>query len=160
MKVLYSLVIFTHLLCGSATAMDKPMHDLRIKVAKVSAPGSITVQINGSSQEVTRIWKDSNSWGAARWRVLLIRKGQLNTFFQNPDQLFTRNIPAFDEIPTGQPIEKRLDLNDGDWRALGGGKANFEPGDMIIVVYDVPTTSEAHEMGVWYGVAATITTFR
>jgi hypothetical protein len=144
------------------------MFAMTIRIVDASASGRIRVEIGNSSQRSVRLWRDSNSWGAARWRVLRIRNGLLETFFQNPDRTFTRNIPAFDELAEGAHVELDLDLNGGNWcgfghctsydqRGFGGKNASFEPGDTIIVVYDVPLTSEAVKMGVWYGVVSTST---
>jgi hypothetical protein len=112
---------------------------------------------------------ESNSWGAENWRVVMIRKGQLEVFFQNPHQGFTMNYPDFNEIPGGAHIEQKLNLNGGNWcgfghcspwseRGFAGRKASFEPGDLVVVTYDVPFTTEASKMGVWYGVAGALTT--
>ena len=99
------------------------------------------------------------------WRVLLLRSGQLETFFQSPSQIFTLNQPTFNEIPPGGRLEQRLDLNGGNWCGLGhctrfdqrgfGGKTmSFEPNDTVIVIYDVPVTQEGRDNGVWHGVIA------
>ena len=120
-----------------------------------------------TAQKPIRIWQESNSWGAAHWRVLLMRNGQLQTFFENPDQAFTRNIPAFNEITPGSHIEHKLDLSAESWRGTEGQKVRFEHGDTVVVVYDVPrpyrwagaaVTVEASKMGVWYGVATALIT--
>ncbi len=129
----------------------------------------MTIELENSSKKPLRVWKDSNSWGAARWRVLLIRKGHLETFFQNPDQGFTVNWPEFVEIAGGGHIVQKLDLNGGNWcglgrcsiyneRGFGGEKVSFESNDMLIIIYDVPSTQEARDEGVWYGVIAATAT--
>ena len=165
------LLIFGNLFYGPPVAKGKSKNDLKVKIVEVLPSGRITVELGNSSKELIRIWRDSNSWGADRWRVLLFRKGRLETFFQNPDQAFTRNGPSFDELAAGARIEKKLDLNGGNWcglghcalyneRGFGGEKVGFEPNDMIIVTYDVPLTTEAHKLDVWYGVATASTTVR
>ena len=165
------LLIFGNLFYGPPVAKGKSKNDLKVKIVEVLPSGRITVELGNSSKELIRIWRDSNSWGADRWRVLLIRNGRLETFFQNPDQAFTRNGPSFDELAAGARIEKKLDLNGGNWcglghcalyneRGFGGEKVGFEPNDMIIVTYDVPLTTEAHKLDVWYGVATASTTVR
>jgi hypothetical protein len=131
---------------------------LQLSIAQASSSGAAVVRITNASEKPLRMWKDSNSWGAARWRILLIRKGQLHTFFQNPDHDFTRNIPSFNEIAPGASIEQKLNLNDGDWRGIDSGKVQFTSGDYLIVLYDVPFTPEALNSNVWYGVASAITT--
>lgn len=163
------LLIFANLLCLSAAANDKPMNELALKIKEVSPFGSISVEVANTSKKPIRIWKESNSWGAARWRVLLIRGGRLETFFQNPDQGFTRNVPGFDEIAAGGHVDKKLDLNGGNWLGSDGAKISFEAGDTVIVVYDVPKEfgwsdssigDEIRKMDVWYGVTSASTVFQ
>jgi hypothetical protein len=150
---------------SSARPIEKSMNALNITKLEVSRAAQATLRLENSSKAPIRIWKDSNSWGAASWRLLLIRNGSLEVFFQNPDQEFTRNGPAFDEIPGGGHLDQKLDLNGGNWcglghcsihseRGFGGKKFNFEPNDTVIIIYDVPVTQEAHDNHVWYGVIA------
>lgn len=138
---------------------------LTIGKVEVSRTGNIAVELANSSKEPLKVWKDSNSWGAACWRVLVIREGKVKTFFRNPDQGFTKNNPTFVEIAAGGHIERKLDLNGGNWcglghcsiyneRGFGGEKISFEANDIVIVIYDVPATQEARDIGVWYGVIA------
>ncbi len=170
MKIFSTILILAGLLLGPAVvAQDKPMNGLEIKIAEVVRSGGITVRVSNGSKDPIKVWQESNSWGAARWRVLRLRKGQLETFFQNPNQRFTRNIPTSKEIAAGAQIEQKLDLNGGNWcgfghcssyneRGFGDRVASFERGDTIIVTYDVPRTDEASKMGVWYGVTGASTT--
>jgi post-segregation antitoxin (ccd killing protein) len=154
---------------ASARPIEKSMNALNITKLEVSRAAQATLQLENSSKAPLRIWRDSNSWGAACWRVFLIRNGSLEVFFQNPDQEFTRNGPAFNEIPGGGHQDQKLDLNGGNWcgmghcsihseRGLGGKTMTFEPNDTVIVIYDVPVTQEARDQGVWYGVVAASTT--
>jgi hypothetical protein len=170
MKTVYSAVlVLVTFFCGTATTKEIPMNDLKIEIQEVLSSGSVTVRISNSSKDVIKLWEQSNSWGAACWRVLVIRMGRLETFYQNPDQRFTRNIPTSTGVAAGTHIELRFDLNGGNWcgfghcasyeeRGFGGKKVSFAPNDFVIVVYDVPRTDEATKLGVWYGVAATSTT--
>ena len=100
------LLIFGNLFYGPPEIKAKSMNDLKVKIVEVLPSGRITVELSNSSKELVRIWRDSNSWGADRWRVLLIRNGRLETFFQNPNQVFTRNGPTFDKLAAGAHIEK------------------------------------------------------
>lgn len=157
---------------SSGTSMsesDMPINSVKIGKVEASRAGDIAVEILNPSKKPIKLWNDSNSWGAASWRVLLLRKGQLETFFQNPDQIFTVNRPTFNEILAGGRLEQKLDLNGGNWcgfghcspyneRGFAGKKINFEPNDMVIVIYDVPATEEARNLGVWYGVVTASTT--
>jgi len=161
--------IFASLFLAAVVAQDKPMNGVEIKIAEVSHSGAIVVETRNASNVPVRIWRESGSLGADRWRVLRIRKGQLETFFQNPNQRFTRNAVVPVEIAVGARIQQKLDLNGGNWcgfghcsshneHGFGGREASFEPGDIIVVTYDVPRTNEASKMGVWYGVTAALTT--
>src|SRR5216684_5836613 len=144
---------------------DTAINSVKIEKAEATRTGEITVQILNLSKKPIKLWKDSNSWGAGCWRVLLLRRGQLETFFQSPSQIFTLNRPTFNEIAEGGRLEQKLDLNGGNWCGLGhcamffehgfgGRNVTFEPTDTVIVIYDVPVTQEADDNGVWYGVIA------
>jgi hypothetical protein len=148
---------------------DMPIKSVKIGKVEASRAGDITVEILNSSKKPIKLWDDSNSWGAASWRVLLVRKGQLETFFQNPDQMFTVNRATFNEIAAGGRLVQKLDINGGNWCGMGhcalhsergfaGKKISFESNDIIIVIYDVPATQDARNLGVWYGVVAASTT--
>ncbi len=150
---------------NSMSESDTAINSVKIEKAEAARTGDITVQILNLSKKPIKLWKDSNSWGAGCWRVLLLRSRQLETFFQSPSQIFTVNRPTFNEIPPGGRLEQRLDLNGGNWCGLGhctrfdqrgfGGKTmSFEPNDTVIVIYDVPATQEGRDNGVWYGVIA------
>lgn len=147
-------------------AEENAINKLTLRIKGVSLTGRVTVEIDNPSRKPIRIWKDSNSWGAARWRVLRIRNRQVETFFQNPDQEFTRNGPGFHVVAGGGHVQQKLDLNGGNWcgfahcssykqLGLAGQKVAFEQSDLIIVIYDVPFTPESLSLGVWYGVSAT-----
>ncbi|HVS81145.1 MAG TPA: hypothetical protein VHE60_05385 [Pyrinomonadaceae bacterium] len=154
---------------NSVLTVEKSMNALRIDKVEISRTAQVNLVIENSSKEPVRVWKGSNSWGAACWRVFLIRNGTLEVFFQNPDQEFTKNGPGFNEIPGGGHLDQKLDLNGGNWcglghcsihseRGFGGKKFNFEPNDTVIVIYDVPVTQEGRDNGVWYGVIAATAT--
>lgn len=149
----------------------KIVYDLKIKITGISPSGIINVETNNSSKVPIKVWRESNSWGASRWRVNVIRKENIEAFFQNPNMEFSKNGPVFDEIAAGAHTIRKLDLNGGNWcglrrctlfdeRRSGKEQIHFEAGDEIIVSYDVPFTYEAWNMGVWYGVASTLMTVK
>ena len=109
--------------------------------------------------------------GRGHWRVLRIRDSRVETFFEEADGNYTRNLPVSTAIPAGADVQKTLDPNGPDsegmpWRGLAGRRVTFESGDTVVVVYDVPPTLEARGLGVlrgvsvWYGVTAAHTTVR
>jgi hypothetical protein len=137
---------------------------LMLSLKNVSTSGQLTVEILNRQRTPLRVWEDSNSWGAARWRLLCLRKGVLESYYQNPKQSFLFNEPSFHEVKAGGHVEQELNLNAGDWcgtshctagkdRGVDGRMISFEPGDFIIVIYDVPFTPENLRLDVWYGVA-------
>jgi hypothetical protein len=69
-----------------------------------------------------------------------------------------RNVPAngADDagcaVLQGAVIKRSLSIPAKCWR--------FEPGDLIVVVYDLPLTNNAIEFRVWNGVAAASITVR
>jgi len=143
-----------------------PIGKIEINVDSVSPAGEIILTLKNASQSTIRLWEEYNSWGAARWRVLLYRGGHLDVFFQNPNQGFTKNNPSFTEIEGGAHVQQKLNLNAGDWclqdqcaaydeRGIGGKKIKFQANDKIFIIYDVPRTVEAIKLNVWYGVVAT-----
>jgi hypothetical protein len=153
LKIVVFLVLFGDL----TVAHMGVQNNLSVAVLEAEHPAKIRAVLANPSNKPTRIWKDSNSWGAARWRVLILRNGKLRTLFQDPDQDFTVNLPTFVEIPAGSHLEQNLDLNDGSWRSSDGEQMTLAPGDTAILVYDVPFTQECIKLGVWYGVAANST---
>ena len=166
------LVLISAMLClGQEGSKGVRPFDPALKITKISQTGRISLEISNSSKEALKLWEKSNSWGAADWRVLRIRGGRIDVFFQNPYQVFTANAPTFVQINPGAHIESTLDINGGDWcglghcssynqRGLGGQEIRFKAGDTIVVVYDVPPTKESQSMQVWHGVAAASTTVR
>ena len=157
--------------CGWGPPANMQSAQPTIKMTKVSQTGSISLQISNPSKERLRLWEDSNSWGAARWRILRIRNGHVDVLFQNPNQIFTVNIPTTIEIAPEASAERILDVNGGNWcglghcssyneRGLGGKEVRFDADDMIVVIYDVPPTKESQDNGVWHGVAAAFGTVK
>ncbi len=143
--------------------------ELTLSVVEVSRTGSIKVDIANSSTAPVRIWDEDNSWGAAHWRVFLVRNGKVETFFENPRRKFTRNLPNSSELAVGGHVQRTLNINEGNWcgfnlcssfdeRGFGGRTVSFDIGDTLIVSYDVPLTyePEIRKLNVWSGVAAII----
>jgi hypothetical protein len=162
----------------------KSLYSLKLEVTTISAEGKVTVRMSNVSKQPLRVWQETNTWGAANWRLLVYRAGRLETYFQEYDYVNyfpTANTPDFDEIGAGAYIERKLDLNETHswerWGGTRGGKVEFKPGDLVIVVYDVPATPAAKDLstelpsgsglakrwrgvGVWYGATAASTIVR
>jgi hypothetical protein len=140
----------------TTTGASESLRDLELTVVDVMHSGGIIVRMaNSSHRKALKVWTEANSWGALRWRVVIIRKGQTRTVFQDADGVgFTRNIPIADTIEVGSHIDRHLDLNGEYWSTAGGENVHFESGDQLIVIYEVPPENEAKQMHVWYGVIA------
>ena len=141
-----------------------------LKITSISPGGTVEVALRNSTTVPIKLWERWNSWGAMTFRVLRYRAGELETLYENPHRMFTRNFPSFKELTAGQHLEVGLDLNGGDWcwrehcarwdeRGIGSRKVAFEDGDLIFVVYDVPSSEAATRLGVWFGVIATSAVF-
>jgi hypothetical protein len=171
MKILCKLSVLVAFFCCAVLAQDVSVSGLTLRIERISASGVVTVSMTNSSKKPIRVWQETNSWGVAHWRVLIIRNGQLYTFFQNPHRGFTINAPRFTEIAPGKYIQHDLDVNGGNWcdsdqcaqfdeRGVGGKEISFKTGDTAIVLYDVPPAYDPgiRRLGVWYGVASVLTT--
>ena len=142
-----------------ANAACESLKELQLIIVKIAPSGGITVRMSNDSQSKSlKVWTEANSWGALRWKVVVIRGGRTLAIFQDPDGVgFTRNIPTFDTILPAGHIDRQLNVNGEYWSKPAGGDVHFQAGDRVVVIYDVPPEKEAKEMHVWYGVAATST---
>jgi hypothetical protein len=120
-------------------------------VLKLKPPHAVAIQLKNSTAVPLRLFDESNSWGAARWRILRIRQGAASLAYQVPIYAFTRNLPGFQELPGQGTSEKELDLSDKTWRTHGMADATLQSGDLVVVIYDVPVSSEAQRLGVAWG---------
>jgi hypothetical protein len=164
----FPALMFCALFCDPAAGQTWSMNEIAIRISKISYSGEIGVSIANTSGKPVRIWNDSNSWGAGRWRIFVVSKGHLESFFQDPAQNFTQNMPTFREIAPGTHDEEKLNPNDDEWCSVGHcrngypfihkqedeRKTSFQAGDLIIVDYDVPSFPESLRLRVWWGVSA------
>lgn len=153
--LLLAIVAISH----SIVAAEKSVAALELNIVAISPDGRIDVSLQNVTQKTLRVWQSWNSWGAALWRVLRISGGRLQTFFENPDRIFTKNFPAYDELPAGAKMSVTLDVNSREWRTTGNGPTKFERGGTVVVVYDVPWSDEASDKGVWHGFATALAAF-
>ncbi len=133
--------------------------DPSLRIAGFLSQSAVEVEINNGSTTSLPIWGDTNSWGAARWRILILRAGHLITCYQSPNLVFTRNSPVYIEIGPKSGRKQILDLKAGHWLGDQNDCGSFKLADTVIVVYDVPPSREAEDFGVWFGVAAAVGTY-
>jgi hypothetical protein len=139
---------------------------IRLQILSMEEPGTLTVAINNVTRQPVRLWEESHSWGAAHWRVVRIRGERVDAFFQNPNQLFTRNIPTYVEIAPNATKKQSLNLDDGEWLSDSTDDPRLKRGDRIVIIYDVPDQEfclagfdEARKFRVWHGIATTSEVF-
>jgi hypothetical protein len=146
-------LLLAGLQCLSAAAEDAHADALALRVT-VIAPARLSVDVVNLTDTPIQVWQERNSWGAARWRVLVLRGDQVAVAYERQDQVFTRNFPSFDEIVGRAHLTRTLNLREDRWIWTDGKPWDLKAGDRVIAIYDVPVTSEAHQMKVWHGVAA------
>lgn len=128
---------------------------LEVRIERVLPAGQVILRMQNVGKEPLRIWMRGTEWGEARWRIVHISNGQLQTYYEDPDQIFSPNAPNFYEWPAGESKQITLDLNhDHRWWLPEPVDVKWASGDTVIAIYDVPSTFEAHKYGVWYGVTA------
>lgn len=160
------ILFFLLMACGNAASNDVSRACLELEIIEVEPQGILNVNLSNAEDQKIKVWKDSNSWGFARWRVIRIREGKSEIYYQNPERVFTRNIPSYNFVERDKPIKIRLDLNDGEWCKQENScerveektgrfdRVEFKSSDFLIIIFDVPRTTEALTLDVWYGVVA------
>ena len=149
MRMHVARAILLSLLVTSLSLADDGEMTLELRGLRVSSESVVSVQMYNASSQPIKIWRESNSWGAARWRVLRIRDGQLAAMHQRIVEEFTRNVPSFVEIAPSASLDVTLDLAQPRWGPSSTPRLDFKAGDMVIVVYDVAFSMEGQRLGVW-----------
>jgi len=138
----------------------------------VGITGELAVKLGNVTGLPIKIYAETNSWAASRWRVLRIRRGHLETYYQTLDRDFLVNGPATSEIASGGRTYRELDVNGPYWCAFGRCAAynerrsgddsiRFEAGDTVVIIYDPPyQPPESWTLKVWHGVVVASTTIR
>jgi hypothetical protein len=83
-NIICYIAIVLALSSGRPSPSFAHINDLELKIAESSPSGVITIEMNNSLEKPLRIWDESNSWGAARWRVVVIRNGKTQSFLGLP----------------------------------------------------------------------------
>src|SRR5215831_1022692 len=152
-----AIVVVGLLLAVSSYGSDRPAPSSKpeLRIEKVNAAGSIDVTLLPANSGSTRVWRPTNSWGAANWRVFILRGEKVLLFREDPDQVFWRNTRGFEELHAPKGIS--LNLLAETWIGPKNEFGEFQSGDRVLVVYDVPATPDAREFGVWYGTISAVT---
>ena len=116
MRPILMFAAMSALCLGTSHAEEKAMDvPLAIRSLRVAPDGRISLEMWNVSDKPVRLWRDSNTWGAARWRVLRVRAGELRVAHQRIVEGFTVNLPVFDELAPQARLEVTLDLSQPRW---------------------------------------------
>jgi hypothetical protein len=135
-------------------ALPAPSAKPELQVRRIDKSLIVEVALSSRNGQPTKIWASGNSWGAANWRVYIVRGTDLFLFREDPDQRFSRNAPRLEELIRSKRF--LLDLRSKSWTGPSATFGSFSRGDKVIVAYEVPVTPEARQQGVWYGTISTM----
>lgn len=164
-SLLFALLMLVGISAVAKGPDNTPPVAPQITILKVSTMATVEVRLTNVSKQPIRIFDESNSWGAMDWRVLRIRNGKVEAFYQSPYQGFTKNNPTSFELAPGAHRDLKIDINGGNWcgfgrcswyyeKGLGGQKITFAKGDQIVVIYEAPISEESQKIHVFSGVVA------
>ena len=136
-----------------AMATAQPASALNISVKADPRTGTIIVHFINPGSGPIRLWKGPNSWSWDNVRFIIIRDHVSSYFRRDPEEIFTRNIPAYDEVSEHKSLDRVFSVFDGSWVASKNAPKQLEKGDTIICVYAVNPTPEAAKYEVWVGTA-------
>jgi hypothetical protein len=112
-------------------------------------PTGVVVLSNTSSTDV-RVWQTGNQWGDTALSFEVLHNGLVLRIVRR-EQEYTRNVPSSFVLPVKSRHEWPFDLGDGDWDAETPIDQVAGRHTQLVAVYDVPTTPEALNHGVWTG---------
>ncbi len=142
-------VVFT--LCTIAHTQPANMLDITLNVSPHSA--RIIVHFNNKGSTPLRLWGDGNSWGWDNVRFIIIRNNVPFYFRRNPDEMFTRNGPGYDEVGKLKSLDRAFDLSDGSWITSKNAPKEILRSDTVICTYAINSTPAAAKYDVWIGTA-------
>jgi hypothetical protein len=97
-----------------------------------------------------RLWRPGNSWGDTVLSFEL-HHGAGTARIIRKAQEYTRNVPAFVDLPPSDKQRWPFTLGADEWETDTPIDQLDWPGSRLIAVYEVPGTPEARENGVWTG---------
>jgi len=130
---------------------------LTLQVTEVRAT-SVAVRLRNVTQASVNLPEQSNSWGAACWRIVRIRNGQSFVGYQTLTHGFTVNVPTTHSLAPGATWQQVLDLTKEEWKASGANDLRIQRGDIIVVTYDVPYSDILVRANAWFGVVGGVAT--
>jgi len=123
---------------------------LRLEAGSGASRLSGVVTLASPGGRSVRLWRPGNSWGDAVLSFEL-HQGDTTAHIIRKAQEYTRNVPAFVDIPPGDEQRWLFTLGSGEWEADTPIDQLDWHGSRLIAIYDVPGTPEARQNGVWIG---------
>jgi hypothetical protein len=113
----------------------------------------LLAQIRNPGDREVRVWDLGNSWGGASWSLRLIVDGAMRReiAWRPTNQVYTRNIPRFIEVPPHG--EKELRLTPSEWTAAEDLSPLRGVPIRVRVVLEIAPSPEAAEHSVATGAA-------
>ena len=141
-------------LVAAQPAVDQPVGpptSLSLRIISISGP-AITVEISNDSGKAVRLFTESNTWGADRWRVVDIGANGVKSFFMEVPEAYTRNVPETFSIPSGGKWKRNFLMTGKEWSSSNKHSWSTRPGDTVLVEYDLRWEEmPGDQEGVWHG---------
>lgn len=135
--------------------------NLEMHILETDESSSIKLKFDNKSEKDVNIWKESNSWGYGRWRILVLQDNKvIGVIVQSADEDFTRNIPEYTTLQPHSALSVTLNLRDGRWSTVEGKAISLLPGETVIVLYTVPDSNESDKFNVWHGIVGDVVTVK
>ncbi|MBS0458112.1 MAG: hypothetical protein JSS44_12385 [Proteobacteria bacterium] len=148
---LFAAALSVSAMPNSQEALEFSVNPLGIEVSSL-AGASITVGVVNRSNRDVKLFKESNTWGADRWRVVVVGNKRVRSFYQETPVAYTKNVPDTFSISAGGKWEKTLEMTDGTWVSSEGSSWSPQLGDLVLVEYDIPwSTSVPGIDNLWHG---------
>jgi len=154
MHTLYKyFTVFTVIFALCSIAHAQPTNLLGITLNVKPHTARIIVHFNNKGSTPLRLWGNGNSWGWDNVRFIVIRDQVPFYFRRNPEEIFTRNGPGYDEVGKLKSLDRAFDISDGSWVASKNAPKELLRSDTVICAYAINSTPEAAKYDVWIGTA-------
>ena len=121
-------------------------------VALAAESPQLTVVLTNKDPHTLRLWKDSCSWGYRNLSFELIEAGRRITVTR-AERGFEKNVPAWDDLPSGGSLSTDVTLSAVEWRGLPVLKHGEQRMVRIRAIYQSEAGFDATTHHVWVGAA-------
>jgi hypothetical protein len=113
----------------------------------------VTVVLTNKGQHTLRLWKDSCSWGYQNLSFELTDSAGLSITITRPERGWEKNVPAWNDLPSGGSLSIDVTLSAPEWRGLPALKHGEEQAVRLRAIYQTEAGFDATTHHVWVGVA-------